>query len=103
MAVSVVQDVPTAPKLSISVYRGALTAPRRKLIIKSGPAELAHRHAVVPDLRHVEDLVAVEVHHVHVVGFGGFARRRYRAAVAGVRPVENPEHGHVVARLVDGE
>src|SRR6476659_5084811 len=34
------------------------------------PPKFSHGDAVVPDLRHVADLVAVEVHDVHVVGLG---------------------------------
>ena len=41
------------------------------------PAELAHGVAVVPDLRHVADLVPVEVHDVDVVGGRALSGRRH--------------------------
>src|SRR5499425_1131742 len=55
----------------------------------SGPAELLHCQAGVPNLLHVLDLVAFELHHVDVVGFCLFARWRAGAALAGVGRIED--------------
>ena len=59
--------------------------------------------AVVPDLRHVADLVAVEGNVVDVVGSGALACRRDRTAFAAVCAVEHAVGHHLVARLVYGE
>src|SRR5215470_16483062 len=45
------------------------TTPRTRRRINSDPAELLHCQAGVPNLLHVLDLVAFELHHVDVVGF----------------------------------
>src|SRR5262252_173994 len=67
----------------------------------SGPAELLHCQAGVPNLLHVLDLVAFELHHVDVVGFCLFARRRAGAALAGVGRIEDAVRRDALARLVD--
>src|SRR4051812_2330582 len=67
------------------------------------PAELLHRLSVVPDLRHVADLVAVEGHVVHVVGIYALACRGDGAALAGVSAVEHSVSDDFAACFVDGE
>ena len=47
--------------------------------------------------------VALEVHHIDIVGLRRFTGRRHRATVPAVRAAKNPEGRHVVAVLVDGE
>ena len=49
------------------------------------------------------DLVAVEVHHVDVVGARALSGRGHRAALAGVRPVEDGIRGNALAFGVDSE
>src|SRR5205814_3360770 len=48
------------------------------------PSEFAHRPTGVPDLRHVADLVAVEFHHIDVIGAGALSSRRTGTALAGM-------------------
>src|SRR5437762_8632227 len=46
------------------------------------PSKFTHRPTGVPDLRHVADLVAVEFHHIDVIGACAFSRRWARTALA---------------------
>src|SRR6266550_3230319 len=48
------------------------------------PSKFAHRPTGVPDLRHVADLVAVEFHHIDVIGAGALSSRRTGTALAGM-------------------
>src|SRR5215471_19750958 len=64
------------------------------------PAELLHRQPGVPDLGHVADLWAVELHHVHVIRLDGLSRRRAGTALAGMRRVEHSVRRHIAALFV---
>src|SRR5262245_23623348 len=48
------------------------------------PPELFERESVVPDLRHVPDLVAIELHDVDVVRSRALSRWWHRPALAGM-------------------
>src|SRR5690349_21377195 len=54
-----------------------------------------------PDLRQVSDLVALEGHHVHVVGTDALPCRRAGAAFPGMRPKEDCIGANVFAFSVD--
>lgn len=84
----------------MNAFRGMLPAPPGPA---SHPPELPEAEAVVPDLGHVADLVALELHDVDVVGLDGFAGGGDGAAVVGVGGAEDAEAGDVSAFLVDGE
>src|SRR4030095_11992918 len=53
------------------------------------PAELLHRQSGVPDFRHVPDPLAVEVHHIHIVGLHPLARWWAWATLAGMSAGED--------------
>src|SRR5882724_12987727 len=63
---------------------GSAAAARRNRLAsrKASPAELLHRPSGIPDLRHVADLVAFELHHIDVVRLHLLAGRRAGAARA---------------------
>ena len=64
------------------------------------PAEIFERQTSVPDLRHVRDLLTIELHDVHVIRAGLSASGRYGPTLAGMRPVKNPVDRHIVPRAV---
>ena len=67
------------------------------------PPELLHCGPVVPDLRHMADLVALEVHVINVIGRCALSCRRDRATLTGVSPMEHAVRQHLASRLVNGE
>src|SRR5467141_825380 len=87
------------PRNSLRVFMVALP----RLVCDLHPPELLHGQARMPDLRHVPDLVAVEVHHVHVVRFRALSGRGAGAAVAGMRPGEDAVRTDALAPLVGGK
>jgi hypothetical protein len=65
------------------------------------PPELLQCPRVRPDLRHVPDLVAVKVHHVHVVGLvQGLASWWARSPGTCVRSGENAVGADILARVI---
>lgn len=64
------------------------------------PSKLFQGNAVIPDLGHVANPIAVELHHIHVVGFHLFARRRDRTTVSCMSTAEHSERGYVVPLLI---
>src|SRR5262249_19202389 len=79
------------------------TGPEIDLRARLRPAEFLHGQTGVPDFGHVADLVAVEVHHIDIVGLGALARRRARTALAAMRRMEDTIGGDVFSLLVGGE
>ena len=55
------------------------------------------------DLRHMADLVAFELHHIHVVRFYLLPDRRHRSTFRRVRTPEHRIRRHVVTLLVHRE
>ena len=51
----------------------------------------------MPYLRHVGNLVTLELHDIDVVGAGVASRRRYRTTLAGMRSMEHAVRGNVVS------
>src|SRR5262249_61735937 len=84
----VTQPTPQRPRKPQAAWSHSRT--RRR--VSSGPAELLHCQAGVPNLLHVLDLVAFELHHVDVVGFGLPARRRAAGALAAAARTPDPGH-----------
>src|SRR5690606_104175 len=68
-----------------------------------GPPQLLQAGPIVPDLGHVPDPAALELHDVDVLSRHAPARRRHWAAIPGVRALEHAERGHVVAPLIHRE
>src|SRR5215813_5913007 len=91
------EPMPQRPRKPQAAWNHSRT--RRR--VRSGPAELLHCQAGVPNLLHVLDLVAFELHHVDVVGFRLLARRRAGTALAGVSRIEDAVRRDALARLVD--
>src|SRR5262245_2292935 len=69
----------------------------------SCPAERCDGEAGVPDLCQMSNLVAVELHNVHVVRCHFLARRWNRAALTGMSAVEDSIGRNVVALRVGGK
>src|SRR5690242_14433262 len=67
------------------------------------PAEFLHGQTRMPDLGHVADLVAVEVHDIDVVGLGALTSWRTRATIAGVCRIEHAIGSDVPPLLVRSE
>jgi hypothetical protein len=74
-----------------SVRRNPRLEPPRLL----GPTQLLQADRVVPDLRHVTDAIAVEIHDVDVIRLDLVPGRRDRSALAGVRSPEDAVRGDV--------
>ena len=68
-----------------------------------GPAELFHRQAGMPYLGHVDDLVALELHDIDVVGAGPTSGRRNGTAGAGMGAMKHAVGRDVVSRCVGSE
>jgi hypothetical protein len=69
----------------------------------SRPAELLQGVRIIPDLRHVPDPAAVELHDVHVLRSHAPAGRRDGTTLACVRAVKHGETDDVAACVIDGE
>jgi len=67
------------------------------------PPQLLHTLGVIPDLRHVADLVAVEFHDVDIICLHPPARRRDRSAFGGVRSSKDRVGVDAIAFVVDAE
>src|SRR4029450_5604926 len=69
----------------------------------SDPSQRFHRQPRVPDLCHMADLVAVKIHHVHIVRLHAFAGWWARAALAGVGAGEDAVGTNTLALVVGGK
>src|SRR5437763_13270596 len=67
------------------------------------PSEFAHLPTGVPDLRHVADLVAVEFHHIDVIGAGALSGRRTGTALASMGGRKHPICAYAVALGISRE
>ena len=78
-------------------------ASQAELIDCLGPAQLPQGDPGMPNLRHVANAIALELHHVHVVGLRALAGRRHWAAVPGVGAGEDGVGDDMVPLRVDRE
>src|SRR5215471_14775277 len=69
----------------------------------SCPAEVLQCQAGIPDLRHVRDLVAFELHDVDVIRTHAASRRGNRTALARMGAMEYTVSGDVVAGTIRRE
>src|ERR1700735_2107319 len=87
---------------------GASVAEKRKLAskqshLRSDPPELLHGPSRMPDLRHMLDLLAVELHHVHIVRLHALAGRWAGAAWSGMSAGEDAVGTDVLPFVIGGE
>src|SRR4029078_4559621 len=85
----------------------AMRAPRwqlRDALPALRPPQLLQRPRVWPDFRHVSNLIAVELHHIHVVGFvDGLSGWGTGSVGTGMRASEDAIGAHIVALVINGE
>src|SRR5580698_4671280 len=87
---------------------GASVAEKRKLAPeqddrRSDPPELLHGPSRMPDLRHMPDLLAVELHHVHIVRLHALAGRWAGATLSGLSAREDGVCADALAFVIGGE
>src|SRR4030095_181400 len=67
------------------------------------PSKLLEADTVVPDLRHVTNLVAVELHHIHVVRLDALSGGWHWPTVTRMASPEHSVSGNVLSFVIDSE